>query len=510
MQTMSPLDASFLHIEDAVTHMHIGSVGIFEGPAPGPGEVRSAVAGRLPQVPRYRQKVRFVPLALGRPTWVDDPHFNLEYHVRRTALPAPGGHEELRNLMGRVMSQQLDRAKPLWEMWVAEGLEDGRWALISKTHHCMVDGVSATDLMSVILSTERQPEPVEVGAWKAEPEPNSTELIAHSLALRAASPYEAMRTALSAARGPRSVARKAIDTTRGAANLRSLLNPNPTSSLNGPIGPHRRWDWARARLSDVRQIREVHAGTINDVVLAAITNGFRELLTSRGEPVDGHVIRSLVPVSVRAADEHGTYDNKVSAMFAELPIEIEDPVLRLRSLREQMQHLKHSGQAVAAERLTALGGFAPAMLLALGGRVGTRLPQNTVNTVTTNVPGPQKPLYLAGRRMLEAFPFVPLGGHVRVGVAIFSYDGGINFGVTGDYDTAPDIGVLCDGIEDGIAELLSTAPPKPGTGRDGGGAEPTEPTRHTASGAESTRRAAGGAESSSREKDSGKIEHSKG
>ncbi len=447
-----------------MTHMHIGSVGIFEGPTPGPGEVRSAVAGRLAQVPRYRQKVRFVPLALGRPTWVDDPHFNLEYHVRRTALPAPGGDEELRNLVGRVMSQQLDRAKPLWEMWVAEGLGDGRWALISKTHHCMVDGVSATDLMSVILSKDREVEPTELEDWKAEPEPNSVELITHSLALRAASPYEALRTVLAAARGPRRVVRKAVDTTRGAANLGSLLNPNPTSSLNGPIGPHRRWDWARARLSDIKQIREAHGGTVNDVVLAAITNGFRELLMSRGERVEGRVIRSLIPVSVRTEDEHGTYDNKVSAMFAELPIEIEDPVGRLRSLHEQMQDLKHSGQAVAAERLTALGGFAPAMLLSLGGRVATRLPQSSVNTVTTNVPGPQKPLYLARRRMLEAFPFVPLGGHVRVGVAIFSYDGGINFGVTGDYDTAPDIRRLCDGIENGVAELVSP-PPKPAVHR---------------------------------------------
>ncbi|MGB0098070.1 MAG: wax ester/triacylglycerol synthase family O-acyltransferase [Solirubrobacteraceae bacterium] len=475
MQTMSPLDASFLHIEDAVTHMHIGSVGIFEAPAPGPGEVRSAVAARLPLVPRYRQKVWFVPLALGRPTWVDDPHFNLDYHVRRTALPDPGGDEELRNLVGRVMSQQLDRAKPLWEIWVAEGLDDGRWALISKTHHCMVDGVSATDLLSVILSDEREPEPTDAENWQAEAEPSSGALIAHSLALRAASPYEGLRTVLAAARGPRRVAKKAVDTTRGVVNLRSLLNPNPAISLNGPIGPHRRWNWASARLSDIKQIREAHGYTINDVVLAAITSGFRELLLSRGEPVDGQVIRSLVPVSVRTEEDHGTYDNKVSAMFAELPIELEDPVERLRSLHEQMHELKRSGQAVAAERLTALSGFAPAMLLALAGRVGTRLPQSSVNTVTTNVPGPQKPLYLSGRRMLEAFPFVPLGGHVRVGVAIFSYDGGINFGVTGDFDTAPDIGVLCAGIERGVAELRSTLQPKPSSGRDGAKAATTEP-----------------------------------
>ena len=461
MQTMSPLDASFLHIEDAVTHMHIGSVGIFEGPAPGPGEVRSAIAGRLPLVPRYRQKVRFVPLALGRPTWVDDPHFNLDYHVRRTGLPAPGGDEELRNLVGRVMSQQLDRSKPLWEMWIVEGLDDGRWALISKTHHCMVDGVSATDLLSVILSNERDPESADADAWAPGSEPNSAALVAHSLAGRAASPYEATRTVLSAVRGPRRVARQTFDTARGLANMRPLLNTNAASSLNGPIGPHRRWDWARARLSEVKRIRAAHDATINDVVLAAITHGFRGLLLSRGESVEGRVIRSLVPVSVRADDEHGTYNNKVSAMFAELPVEIGDPVQRLQSLHEQMQHLKRSGQAVAAERLTALSGFAPGMLLSLAGRVGTRLPQSSVNTVTTNVPGPQQPLYLSGRRMLEAFPFVPLGGHVRIGVAIFSYDGGINFGVTGDYDTAPDIGVVCDGIESGIQELLSTTSPEP-------------------------------------------------
>ena len=184
------------------------------------------------------------------------------------------------------------------------------------------------------------------------------------------------------------------------------------------------------------------------------------------------MLRTLVPVSVRADDAPGTYDNKVSAMFAELPVGLEDPVERVHSLHEQMQDLKQSGQAVAAERLTALGGFAPAMLLALGGRVATRLPQSSVNTVTTNVPGPQYPLYLAQRRMLEAFPFVPLGGHVRVGVAIFSYDGGINFGVTGDLDTAPDIGVLCRAIERGVAELLGAPSPKPDKRRAGAGARP--------------------------------------
>jgi diacylglycerol O-acyltransferase len=453
MQTMSPLDASFLHIEDAVTHMHIGSVGIFEGPPPGPAEVVEAIAGRLALVPRYRQKVRFVPLALGRPAWVDDPHFTLDYHVRRTALPSPGGDEELRNLVGRVMSQQLDRAKPLWELWAAEGLDEGRWALISKTHHCMVDGVSATDLLSVLLDSERETTPVP-DTWKPSPEPNPAELVAHALAGRAASPYEGMRTVLASVRGPRRVARQALEVGRGLANLRQVAAPRSASALNGPIGPHRRWGWARSRLADVKQIRAAHGGTVNDVVLAAITGGFRELLVSRGEKVEGRVVRTLVPVSVRAGHERGTYNNKVSAMFAELPVEIEDPVARLQSIHEQMQDLKRSGQAVAAERLTALTGFAPAMLLALAGRVGSQIPQRAVNTVTTNVPGPQYPLYLCGRRMLEAFPFVPLGGSIRIGVAIFSYDGNINFGVTGDRESVPDVGVLCDGIERSMEQLM--------------------------------------------------------
>ena len=360
MQTMSPLDASFLHIEDAVTHMHIGSVGLFEGPAPGPGEVKAAVARDLPLVPRYRQKVRFVPLALGRPTWVDDRHFNLDYHVRRTALPAPGGHTELRNLVGRVMSQQLDRNKPLWELWVAEGLDNGGWAVISKVHHCMVDGVSATDLMSVLLDSERDATHASgTDDWEPEPEPSSAHLVAHALRLRAADPYEITRTAVAAVRGPRRVARQAVDAARGFANMRNLLTPNSYGTLNGPIGPHRTWEWARARLSDVKAIRARHGGTINDVVLAVITNGFRELLESRGESLNGHVIRTLVPVSVRTESDRGVPSNKVSAMFAELPVHIDDPGLRVEALHHQMQDLKHSGQAVAAERLTAMGGFAP-------------------------------------------------------------------------------------------------------------------------------------------------------
>ncbi len=257
-----------------------------------------------------------------------------------------------------------------------------------------------------------------------------------------------------------------------------MLRAPPASSLNGPIGPHRRWDFARSSLSEVKLIRDALGGTVNDVVLTAITGGFRELLLSRGEPAD-RVVRSLVPVSVRGANEHGTYNNRVSAIFADLPVGIEDPVQRLSSVRTQMEHLKGSHEAVAGDVLVSLSGFAPAMLLGVALRTATHVPQRSVNTVTTNVPGPQRPLYAAGRQMLECFPYVPLAGHVRVGVAIFSYNGGLSFGVTGDYDLAPDIGVLCAGIEDSMRELTRAAtPPKP---RPPGSARsrPKDPRPHT-------------------------------
>jgi diacylglycerol O-acyltransferase / wax synthase len=457
MRRMSPVDASFLHIEDHVSHMHIGSAAIFEGPAPAHEEILTAIRSKLPLVPRYRQKVRFVPLSLGRPVWVDDPHFLLEYHVRHTALPSPGADEQLRNLVGRIMSQQLDRSKPLWEIWIAEGLNDGRWVMVSKTHHCMVDGVASSDVLSVLMDETRDGGSPPADPWQPEPEPNRAQLVAEALAERIVSPYEVTRSAAAALRGPRRLARSVAQGTLDVSKTRSVLWPATPISINGPIGPHRRWDWARGRLADIKTIRDSFGGTVNDAVLTVITAGFRDLLQKRDEPVEGRTIRTMVPVSVRKAAERGTYTNKVSAMFAELPIGIDDPVERLEAVQRQMEDLKRSRQAVGAEVLTSLTGFAPAMLLALGARAATRMPQRNLNTVTTNVPGPQHPLYLAGRRLLEVFPYVPLGNHIRVGVAIYSYDGGLNFGITGDYDTVADLGVLTGGIGSGIAELVNLA-----------------------------------------------------
>ncbi len=459
MEPLSSQDQSFLEIENDVNHMHIGSVGIFEGPAPSADELIEGVEAKLHLVPRYRQKVAYPPLRLGPAVWIDDPHFNLCYHVRRTALASPGGEGELRALIGRVMSQQLDRNRPLWEMWVAEGLEEGRWALVSKVHHCMVDGVSATDLLAVLLDAERDPVRAPVPRWTPRSEPSAADLLAQPLARRLVSPANAVGALQRMARAPRDVMALAGATVKGTAAMRGLLRPAPPSSLNGPIGPHRRWSWAHAQLTDVKAVRAGLGGTVNDVVLAAISRGFADLLRSRGEDPAEVTVRTLVPVSVRRPGEQGTYNNRVSAMFATLPVGIEDPSEQLRAVSAQMDGLKRSNQAVAGEVLTSLTGFAPSLLLALGMRAALGVPQRSLQTVTTNVPGPQQPLFLTGRRMLETVPYVPIATGVRIGVAIFSYDGAFKFGVTGDLDTASDIDVLCQGIEAGMAALVAAAQP---------------------------------------------------
>jgi diacylglycerol O-acyltransferase / wax synthase len=465
---LSPLDASFLHIENDVNLMHIGSVGIFEGPAPSFDELRTRLEGKIPLVPRYRQRVREVPLALGRPVWVEDPHFNLDYHVRHTALPSPGGREQLRNLVSRVMSQRLDLSKPLWEWWMVEGLEDDSWALISKAHHALVDGVSGTDLLAVALEESPDVEPAAPTDWAPPPEPSQLRLVAGTVAEYAASPAEQLRAVRSWVRAPRRMASQAAfqvaGSVKGLASMSGLARPRTPSTLVGEIGPHRRYAWAATTLEDIRTIRTSLGGSVNDVVLTAVSRGYRELLLAHDEDVEGRTVRTLVPVSVRKPDERGTYNNRVSAVFAELPVGLADPMDRMAEIRSQMDRLKVSGQAVAAETLTSLSGFAPPLLLSLGTRAAFTAARRSrltpIETVTTNVPGPQQPLYAAGRRMLTAYPYVPLASPVRVGTAIFSYDGNLTFGVTADRDDEHDVddaGMLAAGIEAGLEELLTAA-----------------------------------------------------
>ena len=471
MDVMSPSDASFLHIEDANHPMHIGGVSIFEGPAPPFEHLEQMVATKLDAVPRYRQKVRFVPLSLGRPVWVEDPYFSLGYHLRHTALPAPGSEDVLRRTAARVFAQHLDRTKPLWEIWMVEGLSENRWALLSKVHHCMVDGVSATDLMTVMFDDSPAPEPEH--PWQPEPEPSGAELLLRSLTRQALDPSEQIRALRAAARRPRATLAAAGDLLRGITSAAGLLRPLERSSLTGPVGPHRTWSTAYVSLSNVKAVRGALGGTVNDVVLTLAAGGLRTLLASRGEEVDGRAVRALVPVSVRSAGERGVYNNRVSAMFAELPIGIADPVERLGAIRVQMDGLKQSKQAVAGDVLTSLSGFAPALLLALAGRLAARSPSLGVQTGVTNVPGPQHPLETLGRRLVESFPFVPVIGNVRISIAIFSYDGGLYFGVSGDYDSSNDVDVLTTGVETAAAELIERSGTAPA------GLDAVRPSRRT-------------------------------
>jgi WS/DGAT/MGAT family acyltransferase len=338
-------------------------------------------------------------------------------------------------------------------------LEDDQWAMVAKVHHAMVDGVSGSELLAVMMDVTPEPTPGVEDTWEPEPEPTSTALATQAVTDSLKSPYEQFRAARATTRVPRQMLQQLGETAKGVSSAAGVLKPTPTTSINGPIGPHRRWDYAETDVDEIKLIRKNLEGSFNDVILAGATAGFRALLQSRNEELD--VIRTLVPVSVRPRDERGmavgdgSLDNQVSAMFAELPVGVDDPLDRLRTISEQMTGLKESKQAVAGEVLTSLSGFAPPALLALGTRLGAKAPQRALNTVTTNVPGPQFPLYTLGRRMLRVYPFVPLGAQIRIGIAIFSYNGTVNYGVTGDYDTAPDIGVLCRGIEDGIRELLA-------------------------------------------------------
>jgi WS/DGAT/MGAT family acyltransferase len=461
MDRLNPLDALFVDAEDVDKHtsMAISSVAVFEGPAPSHEEFLAHLASRLPLVPRYRQKLRTVPLRLGRPVWVEDPGFDLRYHVRRTALPAPGGDRQLADLIARVMSQRLDRDHPLWEYWLAEGLADGRWALISKVHHCMVDGISGTDLYRVIFDTSAEPPAVTAADTRPQPgaEPSGLELAARAALDTVVLPAREARALSRAAADPAAAVRQAAATTRALAKLTPALFPASGSSLSGHIGGQRRYTWARAPLADIKTVRQQLGGTVNDVVLAAISGGFRRLLLARGEAPGPHMVRSLVPVSLRAAGEEDVYENQVSAVLADLPVHIPDPAARLTAVQAELAALKTSREALVGEALTTLGRYTPFPLASWWVRLAFGLPQREIVTVTTNVPGPRHPLYGLGRRLVEIIPYVPIATTVRTGVSIFTYCDQVTFGITGDFAGSPDIDVLARGIEDGLAELVKAA-----------------------------------------------------
>jgi diacylglycerol O-acyltransferase / wax synthase len=458
---LTGLDASFLHLENSGAHMHVAGVMLFDGDPPGYEELVNATAVRLHVVPRYRQKLAFVPLGQGRPRWIDDPHLNLRYHVRRTSLPKPGSEAQLRALAGRVFSQPLDRDKPLWEMWLVEGVEPGpdgpRFALLSKTHHALVDGISGVDIASVLFDASPEPvgPPEPPPRWMPQPEPSRTQLLAEALVERATVPREAARSIRALFRGPRQVASSAAESLVGLGAMAwAGLRPPPSSPYNVEIGPHRRFAWVRTSLDDVKAIKNSLGGTVNDVVLATVAGALGRHMARRGaKPVES--LRAMVPVSVRGDDERGSLGNRVAAMMAPLPVSEEDPRRRLATIAAAMQGIKRSGQAVGAQVLTELSGFAPPTLMAQGSRLVST--KRFFNLVVTNVPGPQFPLYLLGSELREIYPMVPLAKGQALGIAIMSYNGRMNFGLLGDWDAMADLDDLAGDLQASLEELAAAA-----------------------------------------------------
>jgi diacylglycerol O-acyltransferase len=455
---LTGLDASFLHLEDSSAHMHVASVMLFDGDPPPYDELLAAIERRLALVPRYRQRLAFVPLGQGRPSWVDDPHLNLRYHVRSTALPSPGSEQQLRDLAGRVFSQQLDRDKPLWELWMAEGLEGGRFALLAKTHHALVDGISGIDIVSVLFDVSPEPAaPTDPGdRWLPRPLPSPVKMLGEALLERATVPAEVTRSARALFRAPRRAFEGLRDAAVGVGAMAwAGLNPAPTSPYNGTIGPHRRFTWVRAELADVKAIKDELGGTVNDVVLAIVAGALGRHLRRRGHHTDGLELKAMVPVSVRGEVEQGRLGNRVAAIMAPLPVWYQEPVPRLDLVREELKDLKAGGQAVGAQALTELTGFAPPTIMGQAARLVSR--QRFFNLVVTNVPGPQVPLYLMGREMIDPFPMVPLAKGQGLGVALLSYNGRINFGLVGDYDLLWDLDDLAEDVRASLGELAEAA-----------------------------------------------------
>lgn len=460
-QRLSSLDASFLHLETADTPMHIGGVAIFEPSPAGSGEalfqsVVETIERRLELLPRYRQRIALVPLHLDAPVWVDDPDFDLRNHVLRAALPSPGGDGELQALVSRIFARPLDRRRPLWEIYVVEGLMKDRWALLTKTHHSMVDGISNLELATILLDVdpraENQHDPRE--SWKAQEQPGARDLLLESLRRRVGRPARMLSAARAVLGRPAELGEALRHTARGLAVMAQTMR-HPRSVLNGPTGPSRQYEISRFALEDFRSIKNALGGTINDVVLTAVTGGLRHFLTARGVDPTVERLQALCPVSIRDASERATLGNRLAMLLVQLPIEEPDPIARLARMRRTIDRLKARRQAAGAEFLLNLAGFAPATLHAMVARGSLR--RMGFNLVVTNVPGPQFPLYCRGAQLLEAFPIAFLYQGQHLSIAVFSYCGQLNVGYLADGHAIPDLGVLATCVEQSVAEMLDAA-----------------------------------------------------
>jgi len=461
MDRLTPLSDAFLEAEngDSTASLAIGSFAVFAGPAPPFEDFVRGIEERLPLVPRYRQKLRGTPFGLAAPAWVDDPDFDLRWHIRNTALPSPGGQAEIGRLLSRVMTRRMDRSRPLWEYWFCEGLPGGQWGLLSKLHHCLADGVSGTDLYRLVLDSSPDPHsrPHIVDEWQPAPPQSTLSFTAQGLWDSATAPAAGVRAFGAALGAPRRLAQLTLQTVTGLLAITGALRPVDGSSLTGRLGGSRRYAWTTVSLSDIRTVRRRFGASVNDVALAAAAGGFRRLLQSRGEEPTAHAVRSLVPVSTRPPGTESITDNRVSLMLPYLPVELADPCARLDAVRERVRVLRSAGEPEAGASVTTAAEFGPFPPVAMGIRLGLRLPQHQIATVTTNVPGPRETLYSFGRELLEILPYVPIADRVRIGVAIFSYRDALTFGITADYDAVPDVEVLADGIATSMAELVEAA-----------------------------------------------------
>ncbi len=455
MDRLTALDASFLSNENESSHMHIGAVLIFEGEAPPYREFVAHIESRLQFVPRYRQKLIYPPWDVGRPLWVDDSAFNISFHMRHTALPSPGNERELITLANRVFSQSLDREKPLWEMYLVERLEGNRFAVLIKSHHAMIDGVSGVDIGTVIFDLKADPDPVPpTSEWKPRPVPSEYELLGQTAGEVAGAPVRLGAKAIDVIRRPQTVVNKLAEGVEGLAEVaRQFADPAPDVPLNAEITPHRRIAWARADLEQFKVVKDHFDTTVNDVLLAIVAGSLRKWLIDRGVPVEDLELRALVPVSVRDEEERGRLGNRLAAMRAPLPVYEEDPVARLAIVSSAMDGLKQSKQALGAEVIARLNDFAPPTLLAQAARLtfSTRL----FNLLVTNVPGPQIPLYMLGRQLSEVFPVAFLAHNHALAIGVMSYNGKVDIGLLGDYEAMPDLQVVADGLGDSLDELLA-------------------------------------------------------
>lgn len=459
---LSALDNSFLLFEKPNAYTHVASTQIFDAGSLRLEDggidfdaIKKAHQAILHRIPRYRQILKWVPF-MDQPVWVDDPHFDLDFHLRHTSLPHPGSERQLKRLSARIMQQHVDRAKPLWETWVVEGLEDNRFAMISKVHHCMIDGVSGVDIMQLLMQESPDAELPTPEAYIPRPIPSGAELLRDEVWRRSTLPLKAVSDFRAFAEEATDLRRELGTRLRAVAHtLGATLGSASETPINGPIGPHRRFDWFRTPIDEIKAVRRTLGGSLNDVVLTVVTGAFRHFLSDRGMHVEDVDFRVMTPVSVRHESEQGALGNRVSTWIFPLPIGEPDPRKQLAAITRTTTELKDNKDAIGADVLMQAAEWTPPTILSLGARNMTRM--TPFNTVVTNVPGPQKPVYLLGARLLELYPHVPLVDNLGLGIALMSYNGQMHWGVNADRDLVPDLHHFVESLEASFEELQDLA-----------------------------------------------------